>query len=81
MNIITNMLISAVIICLLFAFVTPFLRAKFGGSLVKRSNWELNCKKYVWFLCFFAFIRQFIGEQFIIPSESMLPNLGVGDYI
>lgn len=50
-----------------------------GGSTIKA--WIDDFKTVIWAIVFALGIRTFAYEPFNIPSESMLPNLLVGDYL
>ena len=54
---------------------------KLLASGVWRSPWAMNVRFVIMCAIVAAFIRALVAAPFVIPSESMLPNLMVGDYI
>jgi signal peptidase I len=45
------------------------------------TNWKYELIGIIWTLLFIVFLRVYILEPYVIPSESMVPTLLVGDHV
>lgn len=45
------------------------------------TNWKYELIGIIWTLLFIVFLRVYILEPYVIPSESMVPTLLIGDHV
>lgn len=52
-----------------------------SNSIPKTSWWRRELVGVFWTIAFIVFLRVYILEPYVIPSESMVPTLLVGDHV